>query len=502
MPLFSSTLTSLEEEIKSLSDDINSIVNEANKTSRPSSTLLDEYNNKRASYDSKIGAYEDALEQFQKTNIAYNAFQSTKTIPSVRDRLQHYPGGSFGHYGALAGGVLFSPVFMPEMEVGKQNANSYSNLLNGNIMTFLNSGLGELYSLINMGILDVDFSKSSGISVTIPIKIDIEVSGKFGKRIETFTIYVNEGDSKIDMSETTIGANMDLDELDAAINYEPSAFESTISNTVGSFAGNPLAGTVSIAMYNLATGDTVRAAQTIVNSTVSSIIGAISQRVTQMAVTTFNITSMPTVFGLMMSLSALTKEVFEMAVGLDISFGLGGDYAGKDENEKNVYDASIGLMQAVNDTIAEVSAAVQGRTVNTATYNPDLINSPLTDSNGIDVGFQSTSGNFTDVTNTRDVTVTSIEGILGDVTSGTFGAKGGFVENPNINTPIGLSSLSNLDDISNLTQSLDFSFDSSSFSDYAEEATGGDGNNENSGYSGPSMSEGGYADSEGGWGGV
>jgi hypothetical protein len=428
MGIYQDEVLRLEEAVKANIENLNSIADRANSTTNRElfQRLKNQYDSEKAVYDSNVAKYNEAAERYGRYRTVKSVSTVLVDVPSVKDRNENLAGGYFGLFAGLAGSPLYSSTAMPNMRIGKPFADKTAFMLDGSMLTFLDWGFGEIMNMMQAGQLDLLFDED--IPETRVIRITVEVTDRFGN-IRTIYRDINLSDG--DSSSTSISVNgqtASLSELNDTMNSRMDAAEQTVAG-IAAFSGlGPIGSVISVAAYDIATGQAVRAGQLIGRTAINQAINVFSSQITRGITNSFNITSITQTMAIGFVVTEVLTEAFEVLTGLDNNFGFGGELVGFDDQGNGLYSAPSSFTQVASDTLAEIAGFFTGVNPNTATYNPDIVNTPVTNQAGNTVGFQTTSGVFTGLNGARGTgltdfygnTVSDISGAINTVTRGTL----------------------------------------------------------------------------------
>lgn len=357
MSVYSSELLNLSNDATTLSIDINRLAESAK-----SSTTLEQFNARKAAYEARVkeyetlyGQYQDKLKDYERYVTVNKAQSSIFKIPNMKDKNQHLAGGVFGSNGTMPGGPLWSPTNTSKLNVGQPETNNNTNLLNGNILSYLGYGFGDIMYLVNGGKLDLMFNTTVRSTSVIKMTVELTTANGTVNRIDKdFTVTEGEGN----LQDMTVGfgdGRFSLQELSDIASFELNV-EQEFAALLGQLAmGNMAGALIGISLYDYATGSEISTSKAVGKFAIGQVVGMLSRGATTMAINSFGMTSFGAILGLGYAITSLIGEAFEVAVGLDMSFGPGGQFLGTDSQGRAVYGRDIGIGEFLGDVAMEIA---------------------------------------------------------------------------------------------------------------------------------------------------
>lgn len=240
---------------------------------------------------------------------------SSIDIPDVKEVGGWLAGGMFRNE-SYPGGINYSPVGTPSFTNTMQSPGYAPNFLNGNF-DYLNSGLSNMFSFINYGYYDL-LVKSREKDVTV-LEITVVIESIDSQSTS------GDGDSEFvgEYTSTVYGNVVSTPDKDMSLE-EIYAIEKGYSNIIGSITSGDTIKTVS-SIYNVTTGQTLTMEQRVQSEVVgfvrSQLVNSVANQIASSIASTSNVAML-----LSGVLGAVLNEFYEMSIGMDISFGYGGEY--------------------------------------------------------------------------------------------------------------------------------------------------------------------------------
>lgn len=260
---------------------------------------------------------------------------SSIDIPDVKEVGGWLAGGIFRNE-SYPGGVNYSPVGTPSFTNTMQSPGYAPNFLNGNF-DYLNSGLSNMFSFINYGYYDLLVkSREKDVTVleyTIAVEtIDTSSSGGDG---DSDTVFELGGTLWADVDRTKDGA-MTIAEI-----Y---AMDKGYSNVIGSIASGSNVNIVGT-LYNITTSESMTLEERVRSEVFGYARSTIVNQLASSFASKFATGIASSVLGGV--LGALMNEAYEISVGLDIHFGLGGEYLYTDQYGVARYDGRTTISEYI-----------------------------------------------------------------------------------------------------------------------------------------------------------
>ena len=254
-------------------------------------------------------------------------------LPKLNDKYQWYPGGTLRNE-TYPGGVNFSPTALPSLDLKVRYLDQSTALLNGLHSYILNPSFSAINSFINLGMFELIAmserqSEISTYSVTVEIVDTVTNDILFSssrssdefesvESIESLaSSYTLNELSQIADNPIELSKNVFANPLIGVI-HVASSFDTTQSIEVN--LGRVAYGTVLGGLRNVAINKTLDALSLSARSMPGLIVGSL--------------------------IGAIINEAIEIAMGLDNSFGFGGEYNSQVSNRLGVdaYEVSRGFL--------------------------------------------------------------------------------------------------------------------------------------------------------------
>jgi len=357
------TLAELREYEKSVDNNISTLKSYQNNSkydqTKVNNALTEQYD------------YQKQLEDAKSSEINKIVQVHRVDLPNYKDRGEWLGGGTYRN-SSFAGGDTYTPVSTPSFDNKKKDSDIGSYLLSGNFL-FLNSGFNFIQYA--MSGYELNFALQNEQEVYV-FEYEIVVTNK-----ETNTIiHSSSGSVSSDMMESSNSTPMDITSLANAFKNQSVLSPLMFSDKF---------------LFSLTIIDRLSREDLTIEENISSmVLGTINSQIYSMiaskVVDSFNITvsTFGQFMGLHTVLYGIYNEAVEVMLGLDNSFGFGGDFVGE-HNGTAIYSESKGFMGL--DTLGKSLSVSLGLT-DKATYE-------FTDKDGnVLDGYSMTSYNKTNET--------------------------------------------------------------------------------------------------------
>ena len=428
-------LTDLQSKIEGSVAKLNSYVETANTTRTKSvyTQNVNLFNSEKQNYDSLMseytalgGTYDETLELHNTLTTAMKAEIVNVEIPNFKNENNWLPGTTL--YNAKnSGGILYSPTSIGAPDDKPENDEGFV-FTKGNIPAYLNESHTELKA--DLKEFDINNLLNETQSQMIyEAKVTITLgSGETVTRTQT-------------IMEHNIGSMSNM--MSSVDSYQQAAVQSIqsvmSSPSVDFMSANFKQAAIAFAITSVMDGkefsfDKTSIGNFIGSSLVSTVENMVSSQVTQAVAQTFGITNFTAMGILGFAVSSLVSEAMEVAMGLDNSFGFGGDLKGFDDQGRAQYAQAFGFQQGLIDTLQEIAtfgfadtltynsigANYSVETIASASFQNDFSNFA---DNPQDIGFNDRNAmrNLTDFNNYQDSL-----GFMNDFSGVDAGDIGGF----------------------------------------------------------------------------
>ncbi len=320
----SDVLKSLESQLNTSRDLINSYANSANSATTKSSydTYVEKYNIEKNNFDNLLEQYESNGGQYSTTLERYNTLSfSTRgevisyDIPNPKDPHQWLAGGTF-YNEKYPGGFVWSATnpLAPDERV-KQDLGLVIN--RGNFHSYLNEGFTEIQNTLHgFGFLDLlgDYTENKANIFEVTVTV-VTSDGS----VYTENKYINEGSGDLEFSNITNQKNMSLDSISEMLSTP--GMNLTTINAMG---------VVEFTITNVLNGNMfesgkVKIGDIIGASLLNTVTNTLSQKLALGIVNSLGVTNIVAAGIISIGVGSLVSEVLEVAMGVDNHFGFGGD---------------------------------------------------------------------------------------------------------------------------------------------------------------------------------
>lgn len=361
---FENILQGIEAELNSTIDAANFAASSANSatTEAQYNVYKSQYDQAVSRYDALTAEYEVTTDRLMQTLQGRMATARIVEVPNFKDRLQHFPGGTFGTFGQMPGGAIYSPVNTPEMKVGPVNVKNDFQLLSGSILEFLGYGFGTMEYLIRGGTLDLMFDDDRLVSSSREMTITTTAVNSAGQTLYSSTrSFGSTGDGGSSNFDSGFGSTATTGSmsLDAAAR----AWKNMV-NIQGLVGMSPIM--LGIALYDVFTGTEVNVEERIAGAMLGTIEATFTNMVSTAIAKMANVTAMsPAVMVGMGLVGTIVGELFEMALGLDTQFGYGGELVGVTASGEGIYGELEGgfldrTVTGITDVFGELGGLLGG----------------------------------------------------------------------------------------------------------------------------------------------
>ena len=360
--VFSRQLPSIAEQLNNYADSANS------------ATTLDSYNNYVSLYNSTIEKYSTVKSDAERVVQARSVIVADEDPLVLKEKDNWLAGGTIINE-MYSGGSTWSPTTV-SLIANKQIKNDKNSLLmSGNILSYLQYGLGDLLKTIDNFSQFQTFLEHDNRSVSV-YKIEINVSTIDGTLVYSKMsddMSFGEGSYSEHNNNPSNTQGGTLDDLSKAWNSR--------SDIRGLLTANPL--TIGLTIYDVLTNDKVTVEDRISGAILGTVYNTFSNLAMKGIAQMANITAMtPQVmvgFGI---LGAIFGELVEMVLGLDISFGLGGEY---NSGATKAFGQDAFSQSGISEFAGGMSLSLGLSNFNTSTF---------TDVNGNIIGYRSEVDNI------------------------------------------------------------------------------------------------------------
>ncbi|MCK5111059.1 MAG: hypothetical protein KAQ94_06015 [Arcobacteraceae bacterium] len=372
---------------------------------------------KVTNYLAEGNEYLSSLEQSLQRRTSQIVQVVNIDIPNAKDKNEWYAGGTLRNE-SFSGGVNFSPTDIPSYDNKQQTFSMSRSLLNGNFL-FLNGGFALVDSLVKGGMLDLlqRINDTNILRLEYTTTITNTITGQSVSTNGFFNIS-DGGDNAID----NIG--IETNTHPASLEETKAAFDTQFSM----FHMNPLS--ITFTMIETITQQEVTISKTLSSALMGTVFGTMKGVLSQSVVSALSITNVAMSLAVGFVVGLAFDEAMEVAMGLDTTFGFGGDIQGTNSMGNGMFSSDISMSKGISDVLSEVFSFGMA---NTDTFNPSSTGLSLTDAMGNNIGFSSMSGSFTGMNGVGGFTDSfgnSISGISDAVNSNSFGqlsdSTGGF----------------------------------------------------------------------------
>lgn len=450
-----------------------------------SSTEVTKYVNEIDGYLADIDDYTDTIDDDLTKDYLRLVDKISYEIPNSKDNNQWIAGGYLRN-DTYAGGGAFSPTSIPAVKLEKSYFDQSSAMLNGNF-EFLNVGFGIVQSMLYGGMLDLmmDLKQSETIvrTVSYTIAITDTVTGEvLAYRVGESSFGGDGGNSFSDYSTPT--ESFDALETkamwDAKFDVPQTMFENPVS--------------LAFTAYDLFSAKEFSFSQNIGRGLLGTTFAVFSNAITTQMAGALGITGIAPSLAFATFAKSVLGELAEMALGIDNSFGFGG------ELQENTYgkNGTLGFEEGYNldQSLGHISKAtglleynydvkVKDKSGNVIGSNSYYGYDGTSDSYGVDVttNYDALNESYTHQVSIDDIGTYSTIGDGGYSFDGTDGSFESNVDGISVTSnPMGGYDVNGVDtlgnDISYSTNSTgDFSFNSSSSSNDSDSSSGSDNDN-------------------------
>ena len=307
-------------------------------------TEYDKYSGLITEYDTVYDAYGNAVDEHKKSEIALRQVSiRSMDFDNGKDKNQWQAGGNLRN-STYSGGYSWSPTSVPSFDNKRHTGDKNAALLGGNILSYLGYGFGDIMALVNGGELDLNF-KDSAKEVFV-FSITLQLINPEGIEVAKKEFdYDFESDSSLGIGSggggySGIGGKVDVTEMN---NMDTLA--EMMQNRVDVTSLNPVS--VVISVINAVTGDKTTVEGVLGGMLIGTVQSGIQQAMTKAVASAVGVTSLNVVTALTLGVvSMVLNELFEMAIGVDRSFGFGGEYdrLGSQVLGTQAYTASDGIL--------------------------------------------------------------------------------------------------------------------------------------------------------------
>jgi len=311
MSIYQNQLESIVADIESTVNDLNSYVDSANSATTRATfdKYVALYDTANLSYDELLGQYDIAKENLERYNT-YNIVSTEEIdIPNAQDKTQWYAGGLLRNE-SFAGGIGFSPTSVPAFQNKAKGNDFASNMISGTF-DFLNPAWSSIVALNNIGYFNLLHDNDK--RTTSVYRVNIAIIG-YDEAGNAFVGGEGEG-------EIYTSSNSDKDYTNNNTNI--SSVDKVVSNNWNMFttieaitAGNKIS--LAISAIDMLTNEKFAEMST----------GEILSAGVYGAVRSLFSSALSGALGLGMIgslvIGAVFDELVELSLGIDNSFGIGG----------------------------------------------------------------------------------------------------------------------------------------------------------------------------------
>jgi len=383
-----------------------------------------------ADYNSKLSTYTAVSAQSEIYQDYQRAQHIGIELPNRKDKNQWYAGGDLRNE-TFAGGYAFTPTKLPSYNNMERHNDMAVGMLTGNVDSMLNTGLSAVLGIIAGGTL-LDLMNTYMVYKTVVVHYKVKITASdgtvLGIKIGSFDVQA-DGDGQSGFDNSSISpvntSSMSLADVQTAMKSQ--------FNALG-LIQNPSLVNVAITLSSLAFNKDITIETAVVAGMIGSVQGVMSSMATQAVTNMLGISSTLGIMATGFAVGALVGELAQMALGVDKSFGFGGEYAGvSPSTNKASFDVPMGFMEGLADMFgfshnARDQMDAQGLMTGEVSYGNGFMGPAL----GVDVTNPSlqTSLNtpFAD-SYFSSPTVNAINGYSGN---STFGGSSGFGQLGNI----------------------------------------------------------------------
>jgi len=377
-----------------------------------------------ADYNSKLSTYTAVSAQSEIYQDYQRAQHIGIELPNRKDKNQWYAGGDLRNE-TFAGGYAFTPTKLPSYNNMERPNDMAVGMLTGNVDSMLNTGLSAVLGIIAGGTL-LDLMNTYMVYKTVVVHYKVKITASdgtvLGIKIGSFDVQADgDGQSGFDNSSISPANTSSMSPADVQ-----TAMKSQF-NAIG-LIQNPSLVNVAITLSSLAFNKDITIETAVAAGMIGSVQGVISSMATQAVATALGVVSTLGVMAIGFAVGAVLGELAQMALGVDKSFGFGGEYAGvSPSTNKDSFDAPMGFMEGLANMLGLSTSAVdqmdaQGLRTGDVSYGHGLIGPAL----GVDVTSPSLQTSLnTSLTNSyfNPTVVNAINSYSGN---STFGGSSGF----------------------------------------------------------------------------
>ena len=353
-------------DIESLTGDLNENIDNLNLYADNANSAITQsvwesnkskYDTEKNLYDSNLLAYGVTLEGLERFTTATRAVSFVVDIPNKKDKNQWLAGGYFRN-ATYAGGMLWSPIEKPSYD-NRVGGNKYSNLLNGNILSFLGYGFGNIRNLLQGGQLNLNFDDD--VRETSVYSITIEVINPRTNQL----IYSNDSEfngNDIAGIESKLGSyNLSLREFQdiwgGKYNMQTAINSMMSVKDLPAFSKAMMGLQITMKVMDVIDGKDINISQTIQQGMVGTVYETFAGLALSKVANAFGLefTNMGQLMAYQTIGLNIISELVEMNVEVhghqyDNHFGFGGELMGFDANGNPVRTPEIGMLQGVAET--------------------------------------------------------------------------------------------------------------------------------------------------------
>jgi len=294
----------------------------SNATSRSEyDRIASAWSSTKASYESTYGQYVEVSDRLSRSMQARRVTSEVVQLDNPKDRFQWYAGGNLRNE-TLAGGSMFDVGATPAVYNKPRDMGFASTILSGNTLNMLNSGYGAVLGAMNATpFMDILTDYTLRQTAILLMHIEIRDSGGVVISSKTDVLWSSEGDRNGDASNNTgtygtAAGTPDYGMLSKAMNAQTDLTSLTNPVSIAGFA------------FDLATGKLESFEVAAVGGLIGTVNSTFTNVATRAAAQALGLTNMAAVGALGYTIGALVGELMEMAMGLDNSFGFGGEFVG------------------------------------------------------------------------------------------------------------------------------------------------------------------------------
>ena len=249
-------------------------------------------------------------------------------IPNRKDKGEWYAGGTLRNE-SYPGGAAYSPTSIPSFD-NKIGSSDIAGMLLSGSFAFLNGGFNTVNYLVQGGLLDL-LSEDSVNKVQVYTYTITITNTTTGRILATRSGSTNSGD--ISQGIETQGS------------FSTAETKSMFENRYA-FNMNPI--NVAVTIHSLMTGEDMSFSQAVGAGLMGTAMQTFSSALSKGVASALGITSTIGSLAVGSIVSSIMGEIAEVALGLDQSFGFGGERVGK-----NTYEASQSIGQFAENTFAK-----------------------------------------------------------------------------------------------------------------------------------------------------